>query len=67
MYQALDEVQGLAKGEARTRTTQKVVDTGEASAATKGIEDRVTTADIICGVLRNERPVSDLRNYLTKP
>ena len=32
----------------------------------KGIEDRVTTADIICGVLRNERPVSDLRNYLTE-
>jgi hypothetical protein len=30
-----------------------------------GIEDRVTTADILCGVLRNERPASDLRNYLT--
>lgn len=31
----------------------------------KGIEDRITTADIIVGILRNERPIQDLRNHLT--
>lgn len=30
----------------------------------KGIPERVTTADIVLGVLRNERPASDLKNYL---
>ena len=29
-----------------------------------GIPERVTTADILVGVLRNERPASDLKNYL---
>lgn len=30
----------------------------------QGIPERVTVADIVIGVLRNERPASDLRNYL---
>lgn len=36
----------------------------ELSGKNKGIEERVTVADICIGVLRNERPASDLRNYL---
>jgi ParB-like chromosome segregation protein Spo0J len=34
------------------------------AAKNKGIEERVTTADIVVAVLRNERPASDLKNYL---
>ena len=30
----------------------------------KGIEDRVTTADIIVGIIKAERPASDLKSYL---
>lgn len=31
----------------------------------QGIEERVTTVDIVMGILRSERHVSDLKNYLT--
>jgi ParB-like chromosome segregation protein Spo0J len=47
------------------KAVQKIEDVLEKLAdKNQGIPERVTVADIVIGVLRNERPASDLRNYL---
>ena len=53
---------GYAAPDKRLQDIEKILD--DLADAGKGEEDRITTAEIVLAVLRNERPPADLKNHL---